>query len=216
VSDDWRLVANVDALYSESDESSFRDGEYLEASVGYAYRPVMNERLNLLARYTYLRDLPGEDQVTADGSTEGPLQISHVVSIDGDYDLTPKLTLGAKYGFRTSQVADRGTEDFADSTAHLGILRLDWHVVHKWDVMGEVRGLAESRTTRRRRARCSASTGMFWNNAKVGIGLRMGAGVRRPDRSLLRRAGRFPEHHREVLTPPTHRGRRRHPARDPW
>jgi hypothetical protein len=174
VSDDWRIVAHVDALYSESDQSSFRDGEYLEASIGYAYRPAMNERLNLLARYTYLRDLPGADQVTADGSTEGPLQISHVVSIDGDYDLSPKLTLGAKYGFRNSQVADRGTEDFADSTAHLGIVRLDWHVVHKWDVMGEVRGLrgVEDETTQ-----SGALLGIyrhFGNNAKVGIGYEWG------------------------------------------
>lgn len=172
--DDWRLVANVDALYSESDESSFLDGEYLEASVGYAYRPVMNERLNLLARYTYLRDLPGADQVTADGSTDGPLQISHVVSIDGDYDLTPKLTLGAKYGFRSSQIADRGTEDFTDSNAHLGILRLDWHVVHKWDAMGELRGLVgvEDDTTQ-----TGALFGLYrhiGNNAKIGIGYEWG------------------------------------------
>jgi len=79
--------------------------------------------------------------VTADGSADGPLQISHVFSIDGDYDLTPKLSLGAKYGFRTSEVAARGTDEFAASTAHLGIVRVDWHVVHKWNVMGEVRGL---------------------------------------------------------------------------
>ena len=174
LSHDWRFIANVDALYSDSDASSFLDGEYLEASLGYAYRPVMNERLNLLARYTYLRDLPGADQVTADGSTDGPLQISHVFSIDGDYDLTPELTLGAKYGFRTSQVADRGTEDFADSTAHLGILRLDWHVVHKWDAMGEVRGLfgVEDETTQ-----TGALLGLYrhiGNNAKIGIGYEWG------------------------------------------
>jgi hypothetical protein len=112
--------------------------------------------------------------VTADGSTDGPLQISHVVSIDGDYDLTPKLTLGAKYGFRTSQVADRGTEDFADSTAHLGIVRFDWHVVHKWDAMGEVRGLVgiEDDTTE-----TGALFGIYrhiGNNAKVGIGYEWG------------------------------------------
>ena len=174
VSDDWHLVANVDALRSVSDRSSFLDGEYLEASVGYAYRPVATERLNLLARYTYLRDLPGADQVTVDGSTDGPLQISHVVSVDADYDLTPKLTLGGKYGFRQSRVADRGTEDFADSTAHLGIVRLDWHVVHKWDVLGELRALrgVEDKTTQ-----SGALLGVYrhlGNNVKVGLGYEWG------------------------------------------
>ena len=134
----------------------------------------MNERLNLLARYTYLRDLPGEDQVTASGSAEGPLQISQVVSIDGDYDLTPKLSFGAKYGFRSSQVAERGTDDFTDSTAHLGIMRLDWHVVHKWDVMGEVRALygVEDEGTE-----TGALLGIYrhvGNNAKIGIGYEWG------------------------------------------
>jgi len=174
VGDDGRLIANVDALYSDSAESSFRDGEYLEASVGYAYRPVMNERLNLLARYTYLRDLPGEDQVTADGSADGPLQISHVFSIDGDYDLTPKLSLGAKYGFRTSEVAARGTDEFAASTAHLGIVRVDWHVVHKWDVMGEVRGLYGGGDDV---TETGALLGVYrhvGNNAKLGLGYEWG------------------------------------------
>jgi hypothetical protein len=174
LSDDWRFVASADALYSDSAESSFRNGEYLEATLGYAYRPVMNERLNLLARYTYLRDLPGEDQVTADGSTDGPLQVSHVFSIDGDYDLTQRLTFGAKYGYRSSEIAPRGTEDFSGSTAHLGILRLDWHVVHKWDVMGELRALhgVEENVTE-----SGALLGVYrhvGNNAKVGIGYEWG------------------------------------------
>ena len=43
--------------------SDIRDGRYIEARLGAAYRPVDNERVNALFSYTYLEDLPGQDQV---------------------------------------------------------------------------------------------------------------------------------------------------------
>jgi hypothetical protein len=48
-----------------------------------------------------------------------------------------------------SEVADRGTNAFSPNTATLGALRLDWHVVHQWDLMVEGRVLytEESDTT---------------------------------------------------------------------
>lgn len=146
VAQDWRLLASVDALYSDSAEGDFRDGEYVRASIGYAYRPVENERLNLLFGLTHLRDLPGEDQVTSDGTTGGPLQISNVLSLGGNYDLNEQFTLGAKLGYRSSEVAPRGTEDFTANTATLLALRVDWHVVHEWDIMAEGRAMFTEET----------------------------------------------------------------------
>ena len=174
VSEDWRLLAGLDALISDSDQASFRDGEYIEASVGYAYRPVANDRLNMLARVTYLRDLPGADQVTADGEDNSPKQVSRVFSIDANYDLTPKLTLGAKYGYRSSKVADRGTDDFSNQTAHLGILRVDWHVVHMWDAMVEVRSLYTEQSKLTEDGALVAVYRHLGNNAKIGLGYEWG------------------------------------------
>ncbi|MFK7743892.1 MAG: hypothetical protein AB8B47_02465 [Roseobacter sp.] len=171
---DWRLLFNVDALVSDSDQSSFRDGEYIEASIGYAYRPVDNERLNLLMRYTHLRDLPGEDQVTANGSTDGPSQRSHVFSIDAIYDLSPRLSIGGKYGYRMSEVADRGSDIFVDNTAHLAIIRFDWHVVHKWDAMAEARLLTSKDSDVDETGLLLGIYRHVGNNAKIGIGYEWG------------------------------------------
>ena len=146
VNTDWRFLANLDALFSDSADSDFRDGEYAKLRVGYAYRPVDNERLNLLFGYTFLHDLPGEDQVDANGNVDGPSQRSHVLSIAGTYDIHNRLTLGAKYGYRFSKVAARGTTAFTDNTASLAVARLDWHALHRWDVMGEVRYLRSHET----------------------------------------------------------------------
>ena len=141
VARDWRLLANVDALVSDSAESNFRDGEYVRASLGYAYRPIDNERFNMLLGLTHLRDLPGEDQVAANGSTNAPYQISDVFTVAANYDLNEHFTLGGKIGYRSSQVATRGTDDFVGTEALLTALRVDWHVANVWDVMAEGRAL---------------------------------------------------------------------------
>ncbi len=175
VNDNWRLLGSVDALISDSAEGDFRNGEYVRASVGYAYRPVDNEKLNLLFRYTHLRDLPGEDQVGADGTMNQPLQVSNIVSVNGSYDLSPKLTFGAKLGYRQSSIAARGTTAFTDNTATLAAVRLDWHVTHKWDIMGEGRALftAESDTTE-----LGAVLSVYRHlnaNVKLGVGVEWGS-----------------------------------------
>lgn len=175
VNDNWQFLANVDALLSSSAEGDFRDGEYVKASIGYAFRPVDNEKLNLLFRYTYLRDLPGEDQVSADGTVDGPLQISQVFSLNAGYDLSPALTLGGKLGYRLSNTAPRGTTAFTDNTAALAVVRLEWHVVNNWDIMGEGRLLhtLESGTTE-----SGAMAGIYrqlGDHVKLGGGFEWGA-----------------------------------------
>ena len=70
---------------------AFQDTDYAEASIGYAYRPVDNDRLNALFRYTLLYDMPGNNQLVS-GSTGdlfAPAQRSHILSLDVDYDLFP-------------------------------------------------------------------------------------------------------------------------------
>lgn len=174
MNENWRFLASLDALYSDSAESDFRDGEYTKLRLGYAYRPIDSEKLNLLFGYTYLNDLPGEDQVDANGNTDGPLQRSHVLSLNASYDINDKLTFGGKLGYRASEVADRGTTAFTDNTATLAIARLDWHVVHKWDVMAEGRYMYTRETGT---DEAGALLGVYrhvGNNAKIGIGYEWG------------------------------------------
>ncbi|MGN0933645.1 hypothetical protein, partial [Falsigemmobacter intermedius] len=141
ISEDWRFVSALDSQLSKSDQSSFRDGRYIEARLGYAWRPAASDHLNGLISYTYLQDLPGADQVNIDGEVEGPRQKSHILNAAISWKADPLWTLGAKYGYRLRRSADRGTDTYVRSEAHLAVLRADFHVIHNWDVMGEVRGL---------------------------------------------------------------------------
>ena len=168
---DWRALAHLDAVISNSDESAVLDGDYVEGSLGLAYRPVDNDRFNGLARYTFLYDLPGPEQVNAAGETRGPKQRSHVISLDGTYDINEILSIGGKYGFRYGEIsANRVGDDFTKSTAHLGVLRADLHIVKNWDavVEGRVLHLPEAKSTRY--GAFAAVYRHFGDHLKLGVG----------------------------------------------
>jgi len=167
---DWRLLADVDALYSDSAEGDFRDGQYLRATLGYAYRPIDNERLNMLFRVTALNDQPGEDQVDANGNDEGPKQRSLVLSVSASYDLNRELTVGGKIGYRSSEVAARGTDDWTSNTATLLIGQAEWHVVDKWDVFGEGRVLYTDETGTTETGAVAGVYRHVNDNVKIGVG----------------------------------------------
>ena len=108
--------------------------------------------------------------MNVDGTLNGPKQRSHILYMALSYDLNQQFTLGAKYGFRLREEAPRGTDTFTESIAHLGIVRLDYHVVHNWDIMGEVRGMSypKSNTTE-----YGALVGVYRD---IGDNLRLGVG----------------------------------------
>ncbi|MEN0000710.1 MAG: TonB-dependent receptor [Pseudomonadota bacterium] len=140
--DDWRLIADLDAAYASGRDDSLRSGDYVEGTLGFAYRPVDNDRLNALFSYRYLYDLPGTDQVNVNGETDGPRQRSHVLSADAIWQANKYLSVGGKYGFRIGEVeTDRGSGDFNESSAHLVVARADIHVLHNWDALLEGRVL---------------------------------------------------------------------------
>jgi hypothetical protein len=58
VTADWRLIGKLNHAVSDSSQGDFYDGGYSEAVIGYAYRPVMNDRINALAKYTYFFNVP--------------------------------------------------------------------------------------------------------------------------------------------------------------
>lgn len=184
-SDNWRAFVKVDSVLSSSNPNayySFRDGNYVEATLGYAYRPVLNDRLNALFKYSWVYDAPGMNQVSAISGTEyGPAQRSHILSADFTYDLFPWLSIGAKYGMRISDVRYRQFDDdrerfgqWQKSSAHLGILRADLHIVKAWDVMVEGRTMymPEAKTTDF--GAVAAVYRHVGDNLKIGVGYNFG------------------------------------------
>jgi hypothetical protein len=182
-SDDWRMLLKLDSVISDSkSEASFRDDKYTEATVGFAYRPATNDRFNALFKYSWLYDAPGMNQVSAvSGDEYGPSQRSHILSADFTYDLLPWLSVGGKYGFRHGTVRyrelDGDRQQFSDwqkSSAHLGIVRADLHIVKKWDLLLEGRVLAMPEADTVDFGALAAVYRHVGNNFKVGVGYNFG------------------------------------------
>jgi predicted porin len=119
---DWRLIGKLNHSISDSTQGDFYDGGYTEAVIGYAYRPVDNDRLNALAKYTYFFNVPTTDQVTLQDTAAEFIQKSHVAAVDVSYDLSSAWTIGGKYAYRLGEVSlDRVNRDFFDNSAQLVI-----------------------------------------------------------------------------------------------
>lgn len=175
VSEDWRALGSFDAVFSDATDTTLQ-GDYVEGSAGFAYRPAKSDRLNALFKYTYLYDNPGADQVTVDGTTDGPAQRSHIFSGDVNYDLTRIITLGAKYGFRLGEKRERTPgATWQSANAHLGILRADLHVVHNWDALVEGRALWQTESETVHYGLVAAVYRHLGDHVKMGVGYNFGA-----------------------------------------
>ena len=168
---DWRVIGKLDHSVSDSSLGEFYGGGYTEAVVGYAYRPVRNDRLNALAKYTYFYNVPTTDQLGFQNIASEFLQKSHIAALDLTYDLTANWSVGGKYAYRLGQESlDRVHPNFFDNPAQLAVLRVDWRFLRQWDCLAEVRTLALPNVSQRRRGALAAIYHHIGKNLKAGVG----------------------------------------------
>ena len=137
-----RMLGKLNLSDSHSSQGEFYDGRFVEAVLGYGHRPVDNDRWNTLFKYTYFYNLPAPDQQIATGTSASYIQKSHILSADTIYELTPQWSIGGKYAMRIGELsASRTNPEFFRSRARLTILRVDWHVLRRWDMLLEGRRL---------------------------------------------------------------------------
>lgn len=171
VNPDWRFLGAFNLARADNEGPSVRAAEFTEAMAGFAYRPVDNERLNALVRLQYFSDLGPVGQITGSGQIQSPKQISTIFSADMNYDLSKRLTIGAKYGYRRGSVSlGRNSEQFVSSDAHLAVIRLDYDVTKKWDVLAEGRALWVAKADDKRLGALGAVYRHLGNNVKLGVG----------------------------------------------
>jgi hypothetical protein len=171
VNPDWRVLGQVNIARADQASLSVQAAEFTEAMLGFAYRPVDNERLNALFRLQYFDDLGPVGQITGSGQTQSPKQTSTVVSADFNYDLTQHVSFGAKYGYREGRVSlSRGSDTFVSADAHLGVFRVNYDLAKEWEVLGEVRGLWVTQASDHRLGALGAIYRHLGDNVKVGLG----------------------------------------------
>lgn len=175
---DWRLLGKFNISRSTNSGGAFNDGNFHEAVIGAAYRPVDNDRWNTLVKLTSYYDVPTSGQVESlrpghglSGAQLDYAQKSTVFAVDTIWDARPWLSLGFKYGLRVGKLRMNKTEGpWFKSRADLVVLRADWHWVHEWDVVTELRKL---RAKEAEDARAGALVAVYKH---VGKHVKVGAG----------------------------------------
>lgn len=171
MSEGGRLLGKFNHSDSTSSQGSFYDGGFTEAVLGYAYRPVSNDRLNTLVKYTYFYNMPTTEQVGSLNVASEFLQKSHIAAVDISYDITSKFTIGGKYAHRQSQVSlDRVDPDFFDNNASLYVLRGDYRFWKHWEALVEARLLDMADLNESRTGALATISRYFGDHFKLGIG----------------------------------------------
>lgn len=148
--------------------------------MGYAFRPVSNDKLNLLLKYTYLYDLSSPGQVAVTDVTPTTVsstgldyqQRSHVAAVDATYDLSARWTIGGKLAWRVGELRPSrdASAPWSKSSAELAIARVDWNVVRQYDWLLELRTLRAGELGQRKSGLLTAAYYHVNENFKVGAG----------------------------------------------
>ena len=167
----WRLIGKLNHSTSTSSLGNFYNGNFTEAVMGYAYRPIKNDNLNMLFKYTYFSNLPSKSQVTLNNTAVEYMQISQIVSFDFTYDVTKNWSIGGKYAHRNGKISlDRVNPVFFESNADLYVARADWHVTSTWDATMEARMLSLPEAGDTRSGGLFALYRHFGKSMKLGLG----------------------------------------------
>lgn len=167
----WRLLGKFNISRSSNSEGAFYDGNFHEAVIGAAYRPVDNDRWNTLVKLTSYNNVPTAGQLDSNGQVADYAQKSQIFAVDTIWDVKPWVSLGFKYGLRVGKLRMNKVDGpWFSSRADLVVLRADWHWVHEWDIVTEVRNL---RAKEAQDARAGALVAVYKHvgkHVKAGVG----------------------------------------------
>ncbi|WP_456295541.1 hypothetical protein M1D72_03180 [Vibrio sp. AK197] len=141
---------------------------FVEASVGLAYRPIYHDKLNLLSRYTYLRDKDALDR-----EVNYTNERSKIVEVEGIYSLNAKVDVGAKYAHKDkTQAYERASGRYytAKSDINLYAISTSYSVMKNWDVTGEYHWKTDTINDQLEHGAVVSFNKHVTDNFKVGIG----------------------------------------------
>jgi hypothetical protein len=137
VGEDFVLHGKLNLSHTEDQATGEEDARFVETGIGLAYRPVASNRLQLLAKYTFLYDLPSEAQVGSERDER-----LHVGSVEGLYDVHARIGVGGKVATRWAEARlFREGDAWYETRTWLALGRVRYHVVRQWDALVEYRWL---------------------------------------------------------------------------
>ena len=165
IDNDFTLLGKYRVSRTKDRDTSVLEAQFDERSIGVAYRPVGNDRLNALARYTHLEEL---SPLSLAGAARTDRTMD-VMSGEGIYDFGNGVEWFGKLAARR----ERKAFDFTlpiDTDSFLGITRVNVRVHRPIDLGIEYRILAERPTDDRRQGFLTELMWVLHKNFRVGGG----------------------------------------------
>ncbi|MBU0468336.1 MAG: DUF11 domain-containing protein [Candidatus Omnitrophica bacterium] len=138
VTPDLKIMTKIEVSATENISNGTTEAEHREVMIGFGYRPVLHDRLNLLGRYTYLESQgPAEQEDTAMVEEER----AHVLSGEAVFDINEHWQFAEKLAIRIAEEKVAGF-NFTKTRTWLMIHRLNYKIDRDWSIGGEFRTLS--------------------------------------------------------------------------
>lgn len=164
---DWRVAWRFN--YADTDDrlDPSADAKLIESNLGFAYRPVANDRLNLLGKVTYLHDLSSLGQDTLSDYDQRSL----VFSLEGIYRLNDRWEVAGKAARREGEARlGRGTGVWFENSADYLAGQVRYDLIKRWDALVEYRWLQVDGGDSARKGWLVGVDRQFGDNFRVGVG----------------------------------------------
>ena len=159
-------VGRLNLSWTDDELNGGHVARFVEFDIGHTYRPITNDRFNLLSKYSFLYDLPSAGQITTRANER-----SHLLSVEGLYDLSNRWELGAKLAIRKGELRQfRDSGPWRDFGLQMTSVRARYTMTRKWDALAEYRWLADIEGTNDRQGALLGLYRHVGDNFKIGAG----------------------------------------------
>ncbi len=160
----WRVMGKLNYSKTKNKITNKNSAKFIEAGIGFAYRPIYNDRFNLIGKYTYLYDIASIGQIEPSADEK-----SHVVSAQMSYQLSERWSIGSKLGYKIYGIRGSANREWSESDIKLAALRFNYHILKSWDAMFEAHWLDQENDGNKK----GLLIGIYKNigdNLKLGVG----------------------------------------------
>ncbi|WP_037029991.1 hypothetical protein [Psychrilyobacter atlanticus] len=166
---EYTIVGKLNYSRTDNKTTSKKEAEFTEGNLGLAYRPIYNDKLNFLTRYTYLQDQEKESDRDIDYSDEN----SHIFEFETIYSYNARWDLGLKLaGKDKSEIIERasGNNIKMRTQIYLVGMKSTYHIIKNWDIFSEYHWKFDQYENALEQGALISVNRHLGNNLKVGLG----------------------------------------------
>ena len=169
----WKYNEEFNYLSEIEYSKEKEDGEdrFFEGTIGMAYRPINNSKLNYLFKYTYLDQKNYLNLDTGKELGDYAAEKSRILALDLIYDLNENWQLTEKIAYKNSEIKlNSFNESLTRSETYLWANKIDYALREDLNLFVEYRILENKLLDDRKDGFLVGAYKDFDNNTKVGIG----------------------------------------------